>query len=413
MAENRKEWEGQVVDGRFPLLQYLGGGEQSAVFATATGDQTLPNAAIKLVQADPDDAEIQLVRWQSAARLSHPHLMPLFHAGRCQLDGAELIYFVMDRADEDLSQVLLHRPLSAAEVLDVLGPALDALAYVHAQGLVHGRVRPSNILAVGDQLKLSSDRLCPAGEPRRRPGELDAYDAPETAGAGITPAADVWSLGVTVVEALTQRAEATLPPGLPAPFPDLLRGCLERDPGPRWTVAQIQARLRPPAKPQRTGTRWRYGALAAALVVAAAIVVGPRLVRREAAPAQKQASAAPKAEESTRIAPAPLPTRYSGPGSVLKQVPPDVPAKARDSIRGTVRVAVKVRVSSGGRVTDAELAAPGPSPYFARLALAAARQWTFMPPMADGQPLTSEWLVRFEFDRRTVKMQLAERLGPK
>ena len=46
MLENCKQWEGQVIDGRFPLMQYLGGGERSAVFATVTADDTVPTAAI-------------------------------------------------------------------------------------------------------------------------------------------------------------------------------------------------------------------------------------------------------------------------------------------------------------------------------------------------------------------------------
>ncbi|HEY1206147.1 MAG: TonB family protein [Bryobacteraceae bacterium] len=434
MTENWKEWEGRLVDGRFPLLQYLGGGAGSAVFATATDDQTIPKAAIKLVQAGPDDAASQLVRWESAARLSHPHLVRLFRAARCQLDGAELIYVVMERADEDLSQVLPQRTLSAAEALEVLEPALDALAYVHAQGFVHGRVRPSNLLAFGDQLKLSSDRLCPAGESRRHPEERDVYDAPEETGAAMTPAADVWSLGVTLVEALTQ-CPSTLPPELPAPFLDIVRGCLERDPGRRWTVAQIQARLRPAGKPRGTGTRWLYGALAA-LVVAAAIVAGPRLVRRQAEPEKAQpASVAeqspaaappapspaaeesktpatglvetPRAEQSPAAAvpappPAPEEPNTSAPalasGGVLRRVLPEVLPAAQRSIRGKVKVSVKIRVDPAGGVADAELASPGPSRYFAGKSLEAARKWAFTPSGPN------EWLLHFEFDRGGIRV---------
>ena len=400
MIEDRKDWEGQVVNGRFPLLQYLGGGERSAVFATATGGQTIPKAAIKLVQAEPDDATSQLARWESAGLLSHPNLVRLFETGRCQLGGVELIYVVMERADEELSQVLPQRALSAAEALDVLEPALDALAYVHAQGLVHGRVRPSNLLAVGETLKLSSDRLCPAGEPRQQPEGPDVYDAPDTDGAGITPAADVWSLGVTLVEALTQRP-ATLPPKLPAPFGDIARGCLERDPGRRWTVAQIQARLRPAGKPR--ASRWRYAAMAAALVVAAAIVAGPRL-RRE--PEREKPQPATAAELSPAAAfPAPSraaeeskdPVRASG--GVQRQVLPDVLPRARNAIRGKVKVSVKIRVDESGRVADAELASRGRSRYFAGKALEAARDWTFT------LPVPSEWLLHFEFDRGGTKVR--------
>jgi TonB family protein len=406
MLENRKEWEGQVVDGRFPLMQYLGGGERSAVFATVTADETVTTAAIKLVEANPDDAADQVARWEATAGLSHGHLIRLFQAGRCRLGDAELIYVVMERADEDLSQVLPQRGLSSAEVVEVLEPALDALAYVHAQGLVHGRVRPSNLLAAGHELKLSSDRLGPAGESRRHPEERDVYDAPETGGAGIAAAADIWSLGVTLVEALTQRPSAR-PPELPPPFREIVRGCLERDPGRRWTVAQIQARLRPAGMPRRT--RWRYGAIAAALIVAAAIVAGPRLIRREQPQSTTEAVqppaavAAPSAEASrpeqtppAEEAKAPAPVRAAG--GVLHKVLPDLLPRAQNSIQGKVKVSVKIHVDPSGRVADAELASRGPSRYFAGKALEAAREWTFTPPVPH------EWLLHFEFDRSGTKV---------
>jgi TonB family protein len=433
MTENWKQWEGQVVDGRFPLSQYLGGGEHSAVFVTASDDPAIQNAAIKLVQTDPDDAEIQLARWESAARLSHPHLMRLFQMGRCRLDGRELIYVVMERADEDLSQVLPQRPLSPSETMEALEPALDALAYVHSQGFVHGRVRPSNMLAAGDRLKLSSDRLRRAGEPRSPSEAPGAGDAPEIADAGITPAADVWSLGVTMVEALTQRApESASPPELPAPFHDIVRHCLDRDPARRWTVPEIRRRLKQPpiavpeettaAEPRKAAARGLYGGLAAAFVlVVAAIVVGPWLLNRRAAPGEPaaaapqpvQASLADSSSEQSpaETAPTPVPppqaVEPAAPvpgaalGGVLHQVLPDVPRKALNSIHGTVRVGVKIHVDASGNVTDAGFASGGPSRYFAARALEAARQWTFSPPAPN------EWLLRFEFEKSGVSVHSA------
>jgi TonB family protein len=399
MFENREQWEGQVVDGRFPLSQYLGGSERSAVYATVTSDETVPTAAIKLVEADPADAANQVARWEAAARLSHRHLIRLFQAGCCQLGDAELLYVVMERADEDLSQVLPQRALSAAEVRDILEPALDALAYVHAQGLVHGRVRPSNLLAAGHELKLSSDRLGPAGDSRLRPEEPDVYDAPEIRDAGITVAADVWSLGVTLVEALTQRPSAR-PPDLPAPFRDIVRGCLEPDPGRRWTVAQIQDRLRPAATPRKT--RWHYGAIAAVLLVVAAIVAGQRLVHREQPQSANEAAQPPVAAPPVTSPPAqksetPAPVRASG--GILHRAVPDLLPRAQHGIRGKVKVSVKIRVAPSGRVAEAELASHGPSRYFAGKALEAAREWTFTPPVPH------EWLLHFEFDRGGTKVR--------
>ena len=253
MTEAWKQWEGQVVNGEFHLRQYLGGGENSAVFLTEHGEREPQKAAIKLLPASPEKSALQLSEWSLAAKLSHPHLMRLLQMGRCQLDDMELLYVVMEYAEEDLSQILPQRPLTPAEAREMLEPVLDALAYVHGQGFLHGHIKPANIMAVQDQLKISSDglwRFDKAWGGLEKPG---VYDAPEIASGEISPAADVWSLGTTLVEALTQRLpvwegpeqdEPALPEILPAPFLELVRHCLRRDPERRWTVADIVAQLR-------------------------------------------------------------------------------------------------------------------------------------------------------------------------
>src|SRR5712692_874371 len=155
-----KLWEGQVVDGEFPLRQYLGGSEHSAVFLTERAEREPQKAAIKLIPADPETAELQLSRWRRAAKLTHPHLIRLFQMGRCQLNNLEMLYLVTEYAEEDLSQILPHRPLTPAEARGILEPALDSLAYVHGQGFVHAHMKPANIMALDDQVRISSDGLC-------------------------------------------------------------------------------------------------------------------------------------------------------------------------------------------------------------------------------------------------------------
>ncbi len=432
MTQNPKAWEGQVVDGRFPLLRYLGGGECSAVFATLRDGQDPQKSAIKLVSTDPVNAELQLERWKAAANLSHPHLMRIYEMGRCRLDGAELIYVVTECADEDLAQVLPERPLSADEAQVVLEATSDVLAYLHGQGLVHGHVRPSNIMAAGDRLKLSSDRLCQAN--------------------GITPADDVWALGMTLVQALTQRPDAPLPPGLPAPLVEITQRCLERNPVRRWTAGQIQVRLGQAAAPPQPRGMKRRISLPAVLLLALAAVVGvivlvnrspedrrpdPTAVQAQhaepvaapkelapeaaapktpepevAAPQPSEAELAKPQEEEPReetpvpATPAPnAPTPAAAAGSVLEQVMPEILPRARHSIQGRVKLAIKLRVDAAGAVADAQLSSPGPSRYFAGRALEAARQWKFKPARAGDQAVASAWLLRFEFSRSETKVR--------
>lgn len=190
-----EKWEGRV-DGKFPLRQWLGGSDHSAVFLTERPGQPGQKVAIKLIAADAD-ADLQLSRWRAAVQLSHPHLMRIYDAGRCRLDGRPLLYLITEYAEEDLAQILPQRALAPAEVTDLLPALLDALAYLHDKGFVHGRVKPSNVHAMDDQLKLSADQIVSFAELNPVPSRRDVYDAPETAAGIVSPAGDVWSIGVT------------------------------------------------------------------------------------------------------------------------------------------------------------------------------------------------------------------------
>jgi TonB family protein len=420
MSEAWKQWEGQAVNGKFHLRQYLGSSDHSAVFLTELGEQKPQRAAIKLIPAHPENAEFQLSRWELGAKLSHPRLMRLFQMGRCQLAKIGLLYVVMEYAEEDLSQILPHRPLTPAESQDMLLPVLDALAYVHGRGFVHGHMKPANIMAVRDQLKISSDGLCGVGESSGGLGKPSVYDAPETASGGISPAADIWSLGMTVVEVLTQRlpvwegSEPVLPDTLPAPFLEIARHCLRRAPQRRWTLADIAARLqatRPvpqkqlTKKPPKRFAKWRYIVpMAAAGLALLATLAGPRLLNRRP---EVQRPASVVFEQPV----AKTPTDGLVQGAVVSKVLPDVPQRARDTIRGTVRVGVRVAVDPSGNVVGATFDAPGPSKYFANLALQAARRWKFVPAKIDGRNITSEWILRFEFERTATKV-LPARVAP-
>ena len=80
----------------------------------------------------------------------------------------------------------------------------------------------------------------------------------------------------------------------------------------------------------------------------------------------------------------------------VNEVLPDVPRSARDTIRGTIRVSVRVIVGKDGAVLTATADDPGPSRYFERLAIDAAKQWTFTPSdSAEQRPMR----VQFNFRR--------------
>ncbi len=464
MTRDWKQWEGQTVNGNFPLRQYLGGSEQSAVFLTERRGQEPQRAAIKLIAANPATVEVQLARWEAAAKLSHPHLLRLFETGSCQLDKVVLLYVVMEYAEDNLAQILPHRALTPEEVRDLLEPALDALTYLHGKSLVHSRLKPSNVMASGDQLKLSSDSLVHSGDPAGRLGSPTRYDAPELSKGSLLPASDNWSLGMTLMEALTQRLPAVegitepLPETVPAPFMGIAHCCLRRDPQRRCNVADIATRLQTAGPvPQKPSTvripaasrksQYIFG-VAAALLIVLAVVFGPRLlnphpktggvnsVSQPPSPSSETPSAVtPKA--APRVEPVPAPptkpsttkasreARASSPsaapasapagsassatgserGTVLQKVDPVVSKSARNTVSGTLKVRIKVSVDASGNVENATFVSPGPSKYFSRQAMEAARQWKFAPAQVNGQAVPSAWFLQFGFRRSGTEVE--------
>ena len=434
-SESWKTWEGRTV-GKFPLRRWLGGSDHSAVFLTDRSGEDSEKTAIKLIATDADHADRLLSRLQGAAKISHPHLVRIFDAGRSQIDGAPFVYVITEFAEEDLSQILPQRALLADEVSDLLPPVLEALSFLHHKGLVHSRVKPSNLLAVGDQLKLSSDQIgsiSELGQDRRR---RDVYDAPETAAGIISAESDIWSVGATLVAAITQNvalAENAAPgkPGLPDTIPEPFRGiareCLQLDPKRRCSLAQIQARLQPagrsvpapplaaeaPPKPA-THTRfsWRMLIPVAVLLIFA---LGWWFWKSASSSKPQESSNATSAQPPAAAAPPPFqaPAQTASAdskGSVAHQVVPDVPKNAMSTITGTIKVTVRVEVDSSGKVISEKLKNAGSSAYFARLALAAAHHWQFVPPVVHGEAAPSIWLLQFRF-RRTSTQASSQRLS--
>lgn len=549
MPESWKEWEGQTIDGRFPLLRYAGESEHSVVFLTEReeGGALVP-AAIKMVPAGSDNGERQLEQWRQAAKVSHPNLISLYETGRCDLGGIAALYVVMERADENLAQIVPGRALAADETRAVLESTVEVLSSLHARGFVHGRIKPSNILASGSQLKISSDGLSRAGDSVERRDETTPYDPPEYKPSVIAvpqtmaPSGDLWSLGMVLVESLVQslpqdrgdqQQNPALPQSLPQPFLEIASHCLVRHPQGRWTALQVSDCLhgrmkapepqaaaqpeirqeaaraaepplefvpplepvhqpqrqpqqstqsqvpsqppRPPQQRRRPRPARRASAPPAyarrqgfalpiliglgAVVIAAIIGVkffgshsepAPATVAMNsntAAPASPPAPVSPPhgslvtppapAKQSSRKpspdfaendaksnAPDPtpalthpsaapevdaapvakFPTATPARGEVAHQALPQVLASAQNSIHGTVRVNVKVNVDREGNVEDAQLEARGPSKYFARQALEAARQFKFRPPRIGGQGVLSTWRLQFEFTREGTRV---------
>lgn len=349
----RADWVGRVVDEKFPLLKWLGGHAGNGVFLTEQRDGS--QAVIKLAPADAADGESRTAAWAAASSLSHPNLMQVYTYGRCEMDEMTLVYVVMETADEVLAEILKERPLTTNETMELLGPGLDALAYLHARGFVHSRLKPGNIMACGERLKLSADGLVFAGAAGRKFLEPSIYDAPETAQGPIEAAADVWSLGVTLVEVLTQQtpewdgtvsSEPAVPEWIPKPFAGVARACLETDPTKRASIEEIRVELGvskkkeiAAAEPKMTPSHRRVAVLlAVAGVLLAAIAVWRVAWRQQKAPTGQVATSQPAAPATTpapaatattqQSAPAAAPTQQTAPEAAPAQEATPAPAVA-------------------------------------------------------------------------------------
>ena len=169
---------------------------------------------------------------------------------------------------------------------------------------------------------------------------------------------------------------------------------------------KLPPREEPPPAPARR--RLSKGALLLILGVVAVVLgaIGVSIFRTEPTPAPV-ASQSPVPEPAPReVAPVvetkPVEPEVQtqpavvSPSSSVNEVVPDVPLSARQTISGTIRVSVRVIVAKDGTVIAATADEPGPSRYFERLSLEAARQWTFAPADSEKQRVV---MVRFYFKR--------------
>lgn len=136
---------------------------------------------------------------------------------------------------------------------------------------------------------------------------------------------------------------------------------------------------------------------------AAAGATPPSHVKAEK-PAPRAAASRPASRSTAQ------PSSATADSQILAQVEPDVSQRALATIQGKVRVVLKMSVDASGSVTGASVESAA-SQYFAERAIAAARQWKFVPASANGQNVPSEWAIRFDFRRSETKVS-PQRVAP-
>lgn len=431
-----KAWEGLTVDGVFPLLRFIGTGSRRAsepptiVFETEYREHGTQRAAIKFVPAGRKDTSEILHNWQAASALTHPSILQILAGGESRIDDADYIYVVTELAHESLAEVLRERKLTGQEAREMLSPVVSALIYLHGKGFVHGHVKPSNILAVGNQLKITVDDVS------RSPGP----------GTEAAVASSVASIGQDI-RSVGELLREVLPEPLAEPFREIAAGCM--DMSAQWSLDRVAARLRKgTARPsaekgnQRESSQaeinpalWIGGGGFALLVILILVLwLGSDLFHAEdyvntSTPAKEPVAAvsgektpAATASQTVRtketenkaskdsqvsvqepdrprvegLVTTPVPS-----ASIVKRVLPDIPRRSRDTINGKVTVSVRVEVDPSGNVTQVTPAEELGSKYFTKFVVESAREWKFEP-----QESPRTLLLRFQLRRTETEVSV-------
>ena len=374
-----------ALEGRYTILRELGHGGMAVVFL-ADDLRHGRKVAVKVVRPEvlaalgPERFAREI---SFAARLSHPHILPLFDSGVA--DG--LAFFVMPFATgESLRERLAReKPLPLEEAVKIARDVASALSYAHAQGIIHRDIKPENILLEGGEARVADfgiarataeaadDVITTSGLVVGTP----SYMSPEQAVGSreIDPRSDLYALGTVLYEMLTGEPPFTganpqaimarqahdtptpvalLRPAVPPALADLIHQMLGKLPVDRPAdAAEVLRALQPAAMLTPLPAASVHGRSRRGLFVIGGLVAGAALVWATYHPFRDRADA-------SRV-------------GVL--IAPSSPDAADSAQAARIEGALVAGLTSSGVINAAELrVAPGEAPAQAARA-AGLRRW--------------------------------------
>jgi eukaryotic-like serine/threonine-protein kinase len=299
---------GSALGDRYLLEREIGAGGMATVYL-ARDIRHRRRVALKVVRPDLGGflgLERFLREIELAARLQHPHILPVFDSGVLDLGAAAPIpYFVMPFVEGENLRHRLHREgrLRLEDAAAIAGEVADALAYAHGQGIIHRDIKPENILLSGGHAVVADFGVAKAMESDDGPLHITGfglavgtphYMSPEQATGrdAVDTGTDQYSLACVLYEMLTGRqpfigetAQSVVAQAMTAPRPKPSRAvsglsptldpvvvkAMAAEPGDRYQdMAAFAGALRGSRTPVGVGSRRRLWALGAAALVAAA-----------------------------------------------------------------------------------------------------------------------------------------------